>query len=1154
MELILIDNKQYKINNDEYKKLNHSEYSNLKLYDDIGLHERLISLIKKFKNVFFNCDKNCDKKINLIYFNVTHGGFIPINLSYCFDTIYLINTLENHLTNVIENKKNINNIHELKTCRMIDFLNIKNVIIYCEEWNEEIYNLTQKYNWILLSKEHNLNLSQNYKYHLSNTNYFVYVDEKISHQFNSVFSYYFGGNENIKILNYDNLINMCIMVKNGGEQFEQMLIDNLPFIDRWTILDTGSTDNTIDIIKRVLFNKEGSLYEEPFINFRDSRNRLLELAGTECKYNLMLDDTYVLKGDIRSFLTEVRSDQYSNSFTLFIHSDDTKYGSNRLIKSNSGLRYIHKIHEVITDKNNINIVIPDHVAFIYDKRFDYMEKRTMERKELDLKLLFEELEDDPQNPRTYYYLGQTYSLLKEYDKAFYYFMKRCEYKNSGFLQERVDAAFELARLANFKLNKPWEECEKLYLEAFKIDESRPDSLYFIGIHYYLENNYKEAYKYFKHGFELGFPSHCQYSLKPTISFHYLPKFLTRVCYDMADYILGEKSSEFFIVNNKKDTDDYEEIASWYIIYKKLNIYNGPKIPINGNSETEIVCFVADGGFQPWTGSDILIRGVGGSETYIIEMARHIKKNSRFSVYVFCNTPEEKNEVFEGVYYKHLNSYYEFINTHYVKHCIVSRYSEYLPLTFKGFSENVYFIIHDLTPSGNIIPMDPKLKNIFCLTEWHSDYFTNIFPTLRSITVPFYYGIDDRFKSTTTANKIKNKFIYSSFPNRGLLQLLQMWPKIYERFKNSTLHIYSDINNEWSNNVEPDKMREIKNLLNLYNYKENGLGIYYHGWVDKKTLSDAWSTTDIWFYPCTFMETFCLTALEAASSKTLCVTNNLAALQNTVGDRGIVISGDPTTYEWQTNALEKLFYIMDETNGGEKRYFINKNYDWLTTLSWENQAIKLLNEYIYPNNVYEYKGMYNWTNNIPCGSKHIFLNILSYFNNNYNKIKFGKNISILEIGSYTGMSLIELVKQIPNSYGTGVDMWSNYNENDLLNVIDNYNVKQSFYKNIENSGLKDKIQGIQIDSTSALIQFIKDDKKFDFIYVDGSHLLLDCYSDLILSWEILETGGILAIDDYTYNSDEILNSPFQAVNHFLKIFNGKYKLLSSGYRVFLEKIK
>jgi hypothetical protein len=258
------------------------------------------------------------------------------------------------------------------------------------------------------------------------------------------------------------------MVKNGGPQFEQMLINNLPFFDRWTVLDTGSTDETIDIINRVLVGKKkGNLFQEPFINFRDSRNHCLELAGTSCKFITMLDDTYVFCGNLRVFLNDVRGDQTSSSFTLYIQSDDTIYGSNRIIKSSSGLRYVHRIHEVITDKNNINIVIPKEIATIDDRRFDYMEKRTHERKQLDLKLLFEEVEENPHDPRAYYYLAQTYNLLEDYEKSFYYFTKRVEFANSGFVQERVDALFESARIANFKLNKPWHECEELYNKCYK---------------------------------------------------------------------------------------------------------------------------------------------------------------------------------------------------------------------------------------------------------------------------------------------------------------------------------------------------------------------------------------------------------------------------------------------------------------------------------------------------------------------------------------------------------------------------------------------------------------------------------------------------------------------------------------------------------------
>jgi len=1128
------------VNNNEFEKYNHTQFTNLNLKKDVGSLERLVSLINECSGLNLK---------TLIIYNTQFGGFIPINCSQYFENVFLLETENIHKDNILVNiqKSKINNIKLVDNCKNY---NNSDTFIFSNDNISNIDFIIENKPLLLTKYNETLQKQNIYKkiLKLTNSELYLYIPDYFIESFNKEFFYFINEKEE---LDYDNLVHLCIMVKNGGPQFENTLKENLSIIDRWTILDTGSTDETIEIINRVLVGKKkGNLYEEQFINFRESRNRCLDLAGKVCKFILMLDDTYVMKGNLRSFLNEVRDDQYSNSFTLFIESHDTKYGSNRIIKSESGLRYKHRIHEVINDNNNINVVIPEECAYIFDGRFDYMEKRTMERKQLDLKLLFEEVEDNPNDPRAYYYLAQTYNILEDYEKAFFYFKKRCEFINAGFLQERVDAAFEAARVANFKLNKPWEECEKLYNDCYKIDESRPESLYFIGIHYYLENNYQKALGYFKKGFEIGFPTHCQYSLKPTLSFHFLPKFLTKICYLLDEFELGEKAAHFFILNNKPAAEDYQEIVSWYQIFVKLNMYKGPKSP--KFPQKPIVCFVADGGFHPWTGSTILTSGVGGSETYIIEMARYIKQTGMYDVYVFCNTPNENKEIFEGVMYCHLNTYYEFINTNYVQSCIVSRFSEYLPVSFKGYSENVYLVVHDLSPSGTVIPKDNKLKNIFCLTEWHSNYLKNIFPTLQDIIKPFNYGIDNRFKNKVN-QKIKNKFIYSSFPNRGLLQLLQMWPKIFEKEPSSSLYIYADVNNKWSNDVEPAKMNEIRILLDKYKVNKNGLGIHYCGWVKKNELADAWLTSEFWFYPCTFMETFCLTALEAASSKTLAITNHLAALQDTVGNRGVIINGDATTQEWQDQALKQIFYYMDEKNKNQKEKFININYEWSLNLTWEKQANKLIKDYIEPNAILEYKGMYNWTNDCPTGSKDIYLEVINYFNNNYYKINKREQITILEVGSYAGISLINLVKAIPNSIGYGIDMWENYNENKLLENIDNLKVESSFYNNIEVSGIKDRIFGIKSCSTNKLIEFIKTGFKADFIYVDGSHLLLDCYSDIVLTWEILEKDGILAIDDYYYKKDEILNSPFEAVNHFLKINEGKYKLLHSGYRVFLQKL-
>jgi len=155
--------------------------------------------------------------------------------------------------------------------------------------------------------------------------------------------------------------------------------------------------------------------------------------------------------NLENFLTISRGDQFSSSYSLYLNSYDSEYSSNRLVKTNSGLKYIYRIHEVITPKNNNNVMIPKNNSYILDINSKFMEDRTNNRKYLDLQFLQEELDEDPDNTRTYYYFATTYSCLKQYDKAYEWFLKRINHENQGFLQEKVDACFEAARLANFSL-------------------------------------------------------------------------------------------------------------------------------------------------------------------------------------------------------------------------------------------------------------------------------------------------------------------------------------------------------------------------------------------------------------------------------------------------------------------------------------------------------------------------------------------------------------------------------------------------------------------------------------------------------------------------------------------------------------------------------
>lgn len=94
-----------------------------------------------------------------------------------------------------------------------------------------------------------------------------------------------------------------MIVKDEAASISQTIDSVKGIVDRYCILDTGSTDNTVELIKRSFGSIPGHIYTEPFIDFASTRNRVLELAGTECQYTLMLSgDEYLRNGKQYPFI------------------------------------------------------------------------------------------------------------------------------------------------------------------------------------------------------------------------------------------------------------------------------------------------------------------------------------------------------------------------------------------------------------------------------------------------------------------------------------------------------------------------------------------------------------------------------------------------------------------------------------------------------------------------------------------------------------------------------------------------------------------------------------------------------------------------------------------------------------------------------------
>jgi len=95
------------------------------------------------------------------------------------------------------------------------------------------------------------------------------------------------------------------------------------------------------------------------------------------------------------------------------------------------------------------------------------------------------------------------------------------------------------------------------------------------------------------------------------------------------------------------------------------------------------------------------------------------------------------------------------------------------------------------------------------------------------------------------------------------------------------------------------------------------------------------------------------------------------------------------------------------------------------------------------------------------------------------------------------------------------------------------------------------------SIKALSNFIDEKwKLFDMIYIDGSHHAQDVLGDLVLSFNLLEKGGIMICDDYLWaqNHPDMRFTPRIAINAFTEIWGDKIVMLQAPlYQVYMKKV-
>ena len=372
-----------------------------------------------------------------------------------------------------------------------------------------------------------------------------------------------------------NKIILLLMIKNESRIIERCIIHAIQYVDAVCILDTGSTDNTVEVCQSVLkmTGKPFTISVDPFKNFGKSRTISFQKAQEFCgELGWPVETTYALAvdGDMNLVVRPEFKDfrLVANGYTVVQSNGHLKYHNTRLMRIGSAWKCTGATHEYWdfggTEK------VPFELMYIDDKNDGGCKSDKFER---DVRLLKEEIEENPNNDRAHYYLGQSLKDLGRFEEAIEMFTKRIAL--GGWIEE--------VHYSYYQIGKCYDHMGKLLdmelwmNKAFEYYPRKAEPLYHLVRRFREVSQHFKAYHYYLKGRDIPYPKDDMLFIENNVYeglFHYEATILD--C-----YVVGrskQDSLSYLIEYINKGTPHYVQNVwdnmVYYVESLTSNVYKG----------------------------------------------------------------------------------------------------------------------------------------------------------------------------------------------------------------------------------------------------------------------------------------------------------------------------------------------------------------------------------------------------------------------------------------------------------------------------------------------------------------------------------------------------------------------------------------------------
>ena len=276
---------------------------------------------------------------------------------------------------------------------------------------------------------------------------------------------------------------LCLnmIVKNESNVILRLLESVSSLIDYYCICDTGSTDNTKELITNFFKTKGilGKIIEEPFRDFGYNRSFALKACETipNIDYILLLDADMVLTGKILDNPVEFKNSLTADVYHICQGTATFFYKNARIVKNYKGYSYWGVTHEFLQTPNGTQYDYLDKSNIFIEDIGDGGAKA--DKFERDIRLLKKGLEENPDNDRYTFYLANSLKDAGHLMESIEMFKKRIEI--GGWVEEVWHSYLSIGKC--WKTIGEIEKAIVTWMNGYQFYPKRIENLYEI-IHYY----------------------------------------------------------------------------------------------------------------------------------------------------------------------------------------------------------------------------------------------------------------------------------------------------------------------------------------------------------------------------------------------------------------------------------------------------------------------------------------------------------------------------------------------------------------------------------------------------------------------------------------------------------------------------------------------